>query len=654
MSGGANQARLPIPHSDEELAALVASMSAPVLAATTVHMTGRMDALRLGILPRTPGFNGDVSGQLSDADTATLRAQGLAAIKAWRDAGQPEPYRPSPAELHEIANFVVGMELPAAYVPLVLEDMAYEAEDPRTFAWNHPIPADILADYPVLVIGAGMSGMLMGLRLQQAGIPFTIVEKNESVGGTWFENQYPGLRVDVPSHAYSFSFTQDHVWPSLFSRQEDLLRYFRECAERFDITGNIRFGLEVAGAQWDAEASRWTVDLVDSQGRHETVHASSVVSAVGFLNRPSLPQFKGMDRFKGEQIHSARWRHDVPIEGKRVIIIGSAATALQAIPPLAEQAGQLTIFQRSAGWTRVSAEYSRDILAAEQWAIEHVPFYSGWMRAIIFNWPIDFAPDIMKIDPAWPQSRESVSAMNDMVRQRLMAQLEEHLGDRPDLLAKMTPDYPPFVKRPTVSNGNFFRAIKQPNVEVVTDAIDHLTENGIVDATGHLHEADVIIYATGFQVQKFLTPMVIKGRDGIELNQFWQDRPGGYLGITVPNFPNFYMMYGPGTNLGYNGNLIFNSELQARYICNCLRLMIEEKRDAIEVRDEVFEEYMDRTGEKLLEFVWSTDYGTTYFRNAKGRVTTNSPWSLFEMWNWTAKADPAHFLPDKTVAEAAA
>jgi 4-hydroxyacetophenone monooxygenase len=654
MSGGANQAQLPIVQSDEELAALVEGMSAPVLAASTVHITGRMDALRLGIHPRTPSFSGDVSGQLIDADAATLRAHGLAAIKAWRDAGQPEPYQPTPAELHEIANFVVGMELPAAYVPLVLEDMAYEAEDPRTFAWNHSIPDATLADYPVLVIGAGMSGMLMGLRLQQAGIPFTIVEKNDSVGGTWFENQYPGLRVDVPSHAYSFSFTQDHVWPSLFSRQEDLLRYFRECADRFNITGNIRFGLEVAGAAWDAEASRWTVELVDGQGRHETVHASSVVSAVGFLNRPSLPQFKGMDRFKGEQIHSARWRHDVPIESKRVIIIGSAATALQAIPPLAEQAGHLTIFQRSAGWTRVSAEYSREILKAEQWAIEHVPFYSGWMRAIIFNWPIDFAPDIMKIDPAWPQSRESVSAMNDMVRQRLMAQLEEHLGDRPDLLAKMTPDYPPFVKRPTVSNGNFFRAIKQPNVEVVTDAIDHLTENGIVDATGRLHEADVIIYATGFQVQKFLTPMVIKGRDGIELNQFWQDRPGGYLGITVPNFPNFYMMYGPGTNLGYNGNLIFNSELQARYICNCLRLMIEEKRDSLEVRDEVFEEYMDRTGEKLLEFVWSTDYGTTYFRNAKGRVTTNSPWSLFQMWNWTSKADPAHFLPAKTVAEAAA
>jgi 4-hydroxyacetophenone monooxygenase len=657
MSGGANQATQPITETDEALRALVDGMSPVVLAATIVHMTGKVDVIRAAIRPKTPGFNGDVSGQLSPADTAALRAQGLAAIKAWRDAGRPAPYQPTADELHEMVNFVTGMELPQAYVPMVLEDMAYDAEDPRTPDWSRAIPDETKARYPVLVIGAGMSGMLMGLRLKQAGIPFTIVEKNAGAGGTWFENRYPGLRVDVPSHAYSFSFTQDYPWPSLYSRQDELLRYFNLCVDRFGLAEHIRYGLEVTEARWDDDAERWAVDLTTSDGVCETVTAKAVVSAVGFLNRPNQPQFEGMERFQGEQFHSARWRPDVEIKGKRVILIGSAATALQAIPPVAEQAGHLTIFQRSAGWTRVSPEYTREITTGEQWAIEHVPYYSGWMRAIVFNWPIDFRPGIMQIDPAWPQSSQSVSELNEMVRQTLMQQMTEHLGDRPDLLAKMTPDYPPFVKRPTVSNGNFFRAIKQPNVEVVTDAIDRVTETGIVDATGRLHEADVIIYATGFQVQKFLTPMVIKGRGGTELNEFWQDQPGGYLGIVVPKFPNFFMMYGPGTNLGYNGNLIYNSELQAGYISNCLHLMIEENRESLEIRREVFEEYMDRTGKKLLEFVWSTDYGTTYFRNAKGRVTTNSPWSLFEMWTWTGKAEPAHFLPgghSASAAEAAA
>lgn len=654
MSGGANQATQPITESEVELARLVAQMSPVILAATTVHMTGRMDVVRGPIRPQTPGFNGDVSGQLSPVEAAELRAEALAAIKAWRDAGRPAPYMPTPAELHEMVNFVTGMPLPDAYVPMVLEDMAYEAEDPRAFRWTTDVSDDTKAHYPVVVIGAGMSGLLMGLRLAQAGLPFTILEKNESVGGTWFENQYPGLRVDVPSHAYSFSFIQDHAWPNLYSKQDELLGYFRECVDRFGIADHIRYGVEVAGAQWNEATEQWSIDLALADGSRETATAKAVVSAVGFLNRPNEPTFKGMERFTGEQFHSARWRHDVPIKGKRVIVVGSAATALQAIPAVAEQAGHLTVFQRSAGWTRVQAEYSREITAGEQWAINHLPFYSGWMRAIVFNWPMDFRPDMMQIDPAWPKSDKSVSEMNEFVRQMFMAQLEEHLGDRPDLLAKMTPDYPPFVKRPTLSNGNFFAAIKRPNVEVVTDGIDHVSETGIVDSTGRLHEADVIVYATGFQVQKFLTPMVVRGRGGIELNDFWQDRPGGYLGIVVPQFPNFFMLYGPGTNLGYNGNLIFNSELQARFVSNCLRLLVETRRESIEIRDEVFEEYMERTGKKLLEFVWSTDYGTTYFRNAKGRVTTNSPWSLFDMWNWTRDVDPAHFLPSNEEAQAAA
>ncbi|WP_174274826.1 flavin-containing monooxygenase [Sphingomonas bacterium] len=652
MSGGANQAKRPITETDEELAALVEGMSPVVIAVSAVHMTGSTDILKLA-KPKTPGFNGDVSGQLSPEEAAPLHAAGLAAIKAWRAAGQPEPYQPTPEELHEMVNFVVGMEMPDSYVPMVLEDMGYDGGDVRTFRWNRPIADEVKQHYPVLIVGAGMSGLVMGLRLRQAGIPFTIVEKNESAGGTWFEDQYPGLRVDVPSHAYSFSFTQDHRWPNLYSRQDELLRYFLMCVDRFGIGDRIRYGLEVEGAHWDEPEQRWSVDLVSADGARETLFAKALVSAVGFLNRPSTPAIEGAETFRGAQFHSARWRKDVALEGKRVIVIGSAATALQASPPVAEIAGHLTIFQRSAGWTRVSAEYTRAIHDSEQWAIDHVPYYSGWMRATIFNWPIDFLPDVMKVDPAWPQDGRSVSRMNELVRQRLMAQLEEHLGDRPDLLAKMTPNYPPFVKRPTVSNGNFFRAIKQPNVEVVADAIERITETGIVDSSGRVHEADVIIYATGFQVQKFLTPMVIRGRGGIALNDYWQDRPGGYLGIVVPKFPNFFMMYGPGTNLGYNGNLIFNSELQARYAANCIRFLIEGGHESIEVRQEVFDDYMDRTGRKLLEFVWSTDYGTTYFRNAKGRVTTNSPWSLIEMWNWTQGPDPEHFLVDAPAKAAA-
>ena len=641
---GANQANAPITESDEELARILEEVSPIVLALAAVHMSGSLDIIRCGIRPKTPARHADQSGSLTPAEAAELRGKALEIIRAWRRAGRPEPYVPTREELHEMINFLLGFDFPAGYVPMILEDMAFEGTDARAFRWNRVVGDAAKQAHPVLVIGAGMSGMLMGLRLEQAGIPFTIVEKNDSVGGTWYENQYPGLRVDVPSHAYSFSFQQDHRWRHLYSKQSDLLDYFRKSAQRFGIMDRIRFGIEVSGADWDSKTASWRVTLVHRDGSVELLNVRSLVSSVGFLNRPSIPEFRGSSAFKGVAFHSARWRHDVPLAGKRVAIIGNAATGVQATPEIAKLAGHLTVFQRSPGWSLINPEYDRGIQAAEQWAIEHLPYFAGWTRALVFNWTQDLKPEWMKIDPKWPQDGRSVSEVNQMMRQMMVRDMERVMADRPDLLAKVVPDYPPFVKRPTIQSGNYYEALKRANVEVVTDPIECMTESGIRDATGRLHEVDVIIYATGFQVQKFLTPMVIKGRDGLELNEYWQDRPGGYLGILVPHFPNFYMMYGPGTNLGYQGNLVYNSEIQAHYIGGCIRMAIEAGHDSIEIRKPVADDYMERTGRKLEEFVWSAPYGTSYFRNAKGRVTTNLPWSLYEMWGWSREPDPEHFL----------
>jgi len=640
----ANQASRPITESDEELARLVEGMSAVVLALSAVHMSGSLDIIRSGPKPHPPAFNGQTDGSLSGEEAAELRAKALEIVKAWRDAGRPEPYRPDEAELGEMMSYMLGIDLPREYVPMIREDMALDAVDARAFQWNREVSEAAKQRCPVAIIGAGMSGMLIGLRLKQAGIPFTILERHESVGGTWFENRYPGLRVDVPSHSYSFSFIQDYRWSHLYSFQPDLLDYFRECRDRFGIGEHIRYGVDVKGADWNEEQQRWDIAVETSDGSREVVEARALVSACGFFNKTHTPDFEGRELFKGVQFHSGEWRDDVSLEGKRVAIIGNAATTLQMVPPVAEIASQLTIYQRSPSWTSVNPEYDRPIRAEEQWGIEHLPYYAGWMRAAVFNWTLDMPPHHMMVDPDWPQDGRSVSAANDFVRQRQTAVYEQWLGDRPDLLEKLLPKYPPFVKRPTISHGNFFEAVKRDNVEVVSDSITRLTERGIVDATGKEREFDIIVYATGYKVQEYITPMVIRGRGGIEINEFWRDRPGGYLGIVVPHFPNFYMMYGPGTNLGYNGNLIFNSELQARYIAYCIRMLVETGQDSLEVREETYEDYMRRTEEKLKDFVWSTEFGTSYFRNSSGRVTTNSPWSLLETWTWSKEPDPADFV----------
>ena len=648
----ANQARTPITESDEELAALVDDMSPLLLALSMVHMSGDMSIIRSGLKTYPPAFNGDTSGSLSESDAAQVRKQGLEVIKAWRDAGCPEPYRAAEAELHEMIKFLIGLDISKDYVPLICEDMSYNSADDRAFHWNMPVTEAQKTKFPTVVIGAGMSGLLLGMRLKQAGIPFIIVEKRDGVGGTWYANQYPGLRVDVPSHAYSYSFIQDRRWSHLYSWQTDLLDYFRDCYDRFGISDHVRFNVEVTGADWDEDSRQWQVALRHKDGKTEMLPAKALVSAQGFFNTTHTPTFEGADRFKGAKFHSAEWDHDVELAGKRVAVIGNAATALQMVPPVAEVAAQLTVFQRSPSWTFINPEYAREIRDAEQWAIEHLPYYSGWMRAAVFNWTLDMFPMAMGYDPDWPQDGRSTSELNEVSRRRATAEYHRHLAERPDLLEKLLPDYPCYVKRPTIGSGNFFDAIKRPNVELVDDAIERMTETGIVDATGRLHEFDVIIYATGFRVQEYLSPMVIRGRGGIELNEFWKNRPGGYLGITVPHFPNFFMIYGPGNNLGYNGNLIFSSELQTHYITACLRFLVENGREVLDVREEVFEEYMERTGRKLEEFVWSRPYATTYYRNASGRVTTNTPWSLMEMWKWTREPDPADFL-DEAPAEPA-
>ena len=644
----ANQAHLAITETGEEIARIIENVSPLVLALCAVHMSGSLDIIRMGIKPKPPAFNGDMSGSLSDADAARLRRRALEIILAYRSAPAGHLYTPSDDELHEMICFLMGLELPGDYVPVIREDMALDAEDPRAFKWRREVEQARKERFPVAIVGAGMSGMLMALRLKQAGIPFTIYEKNKDIGGTWYENKYPGLRVDVPSHSYSFSFMQDHRWKYLYSFQNEILEYFKKCYDAIDISNSVRFGVEVTGASWNEVDQCWDIDLLETDGTRSTARAKALVSATGFFNRPSIPDFKGASLFKGRQFHSARWPDDVTLQGKRVAIIGNAATTLQMVPPIAEIAEKLTVFQRSPSWTFVNPEYGRELRDEEQWALTHIPFFAGWMRTGVFNWTLDLSPDQMMIDPQWPQDGKSTSAANEEARVRMTATYIDYLGDRPDLLEKLLPTYPPYAKRPTISNGNFFQAVKRDNVEIVTEAIDHFTETGIVDASGRSHDFDVIIYATGYKVQDYLEPMVLHGRGGLEIRDFWQERPGGFLGIAVPHFPNFFMMYGPGTNLGYNGNLIFHSEMQARFIAYAIREAIENKKESIEVRAESYSKYIERVAEKLKKFVWSTDYTTNYYRNSSGYVTTNSPWSLLDMWNWTREPNPADFeLHDK-------
>jgi 4-hydroxyacetophenone monooxygenase len=403
----------------------------------------------------------------------------------------------------------------------------------------------------------------------------------------------------------------------------------------------VRYEVEALRARYEEGNHVWEVALKSAAGE-EFVSVRAVVSAVGQLNRPLIPEIPGTEIYKGRRLHTSRWTQDIDVRGKRIAVIGTAATALQVIPELAKAAEKLVVFQRSPTWVFVHPDYRRTIRPGEQWAMDHLPGYADWYRVLLYNWAGDGAAEHMRIDPNWKQTG-SVSAANEAQRVRLTKRMMEAIGNNTTLAAKVIPTYPPGVKRPNLGDGGYFRALTSENVELVTDGVARFTETGLLDGAGRHHDADIVVYATGFRALEYLAPMEIIGQGARRLDQFWQDDPGAYLGITVPHFPNFFLMYGPGTNLGYNGNLFFNAECQAQYISGCLRWMVEEGLAAIEVKSSVYNEYAQRMQEALLHYTWSHPGAGSWYKNKAGRVVANSPWPLIDYWEWTRAPNLADF-----------
>lgn len=638
----------PLTASDAQIDAAVAGLGLLPLLMSVVHVTGRTDILRDAGPTQRPQYSTDLSGSVSTDLQVELRAKAAQAIKTWRDAGCPAPHLPDPLQLREMIAALTGKALDPRYEPLIAEELGF-AGDARAFQWDKPVDKTALNAKPVLVVGAGLSGLVMAYRLKQAGIPFTIVEKNSGPGGTWFENRFPGARVDVPSHCYSFSFVRDQSWPELFSPWPVLRSYFADLADRLGLTSHIRYETEVLRAVYDDGSAHWNVTL-RSAGGEEQVRVAALVSAVGQLNRPLIPEIEGQDAFKGVRVHTSKWSEDLSAEGKKVLVIGSAATALQIVPELAGQAEHLTVFQRSPTWVLVHPEYRRKVSDAEHWAMDTLPGFARWTRAIMYNWALDGSPDHMVIDPEWTGGPQAVSAANDAARERLTRGMKAAIGDDPELQAKLIPTYPPYVKRPNLGDGGYFRAFQRGNVTLCTDGAARFDETGIIDGKGVHHDADIVVYATGFKALEYLAPMEIVGRTGQRIDQFWDDTPRAHLGITVPEFPNLFLMYGPGTNLGFNGNLFFNSECQAGYIANALKWMIQDDIDAIELKPKVYADYSSRMDAALSRFTWSHGSAGNWYKNAAGKVIANSPWPLIDYWEWTRAPDPHEFITTRVSA----
>ncbi len=441
----------PITATDDEIRAAVGRAEVPPLLPALAYLSGDLTLLRDDLRP-DPLLTGLPQGGLTEEQLAAARALATDTIIRFRDGGSRPAPTPSDAELLQMMEYAVGGTEMSAYLPLLEEELAFRGEDRRAPAWSL---ADVApgTGFTVVIIGAGMSGLLAAHRLQQAGIQFVIVEKDADVGGTWYENTYPGCRVDNPNHNYSYSFAQRHDWPFHFSTQDVLLDYFRGCADVFDLRDHIRFNTEVVSATWSDDTLDWHVHVRGADGTEETLAANAVISAVGQLNRPNFPAIKGRDSFEGTAFHSARWDHDVDLRGKRVAVIGTGASAVQFIPEIAGDVGELFVFQRTPPWLGPTPEYHDEVSDGLKWLYAHLPSYSEWNRFWIFWRMGDGVLPGVRVDPDWEPKDASVSVLNDFMRMMLTDYLNGEFADRPDLLEQVVPKYPPAAKRLLRDNG---------------------------------------------------------------------------------------------------------------------------------------------------------------------------------------------------------
>lgn len=477
--------------------------------------------------------------------------------------------------------------------------------------------------FRVAIIGTGFSGLGMAIRMLGEGMnDFVVFEREDDVGGTWRENTYPGIACDVPSNLYSFSFAPNPNWSKVYSGGGEIWDYLRDTALKYGVMPNIRFGHEVTEGHWESDGQRWRLET--TQG---TFYADIVIGGMGPLAEPAIPAVKGIENFKGSVFHSAQWDHDFDLTGKRIAVVGTGASAIQFVPAVQRQAGKMYLFQRTAPW--VLPRNERAFTRLEQRLYKRLPIVQRAVRAGIY-WAFETRVIAFAKQPRFMKVLEAIG------RTHLKRQVKD-----PQLRSKLTPRYTIGCKRILMAN-DYYPALQQPNVEVVTDGVDEVHAHSIVTQDGAEREVDAIIWGTGFHVTDTEAPSRVFGEGDRRLSEVWGTSPQAYLGTAIAGFPNIFMMIGPNTGLGHT-SMVFMIESQIEYLIGALKHMEQSNVGALNVRQDELERFNAALQKRLKNTVWNTGGCASWYLDAEGRNTTIWPGFTFEFRQRTRHFDPAVF-----------
>jgi cation diffusion facilitator CzcD-associated flavoprotein CzcO len=480
-------------------------------------------------------------------------------------------------------------------------------------------------DFRVAILGAGFGGLGMAIRLKQTGVEdFVVFERDPEVGGTWWSNTYPGCQCDIPSHLYSYSFAQNPEWTRTYPLQPEIREYLRDCTDRYGIRPHLRLSCAIERADWDDEAGVWRLETSDG-----AFSAQVLIAAPGPLSEPRMPEFPGLEDFEGVSFHTARWKHDHDLTGGNVVVVGTGASAIQTVPRIQPIAKKVTIFQRTPPW--VVPHRDRPITELERRLYRRLPALQRLVRSTVY-----LSRELLV--PGLAYRPQLMNAVQKMAESHLAKQVPD-----PALRAKLTPDYVIGCKRILPSN-EWYPTVTQPNVEVVPSAVSEVRPNGVIGADGVLHEADTLIFATGFHVTDTPFAQFIRGRDGVRLDDLWHGSPQAYRGAAVPGFPNLFWVIGPNTGLGHN-SMVFMIEAQLNYLIGALESMERNGAGQIEVRRDAYEAYNRDLQSRLEGTVWNTGGCSSWYLDANGRNATIWPDFTWRFWQQTRRFDePAYEL----------